>query len=326
MSVPAHDVEPGSERPHDLVISLGDPQGIGPEITRQALEVILEERPGLSVALFGDADVFLERGGGPLLEREGSLAFHDVPWVRDGTPPPSANAGAAAFAAFTQAFDVVHRGRGRALVTAPLSKEAVARTQPGFRGHTDWLGRFFDRDPMMMLASDALRVFLVTDHIPLAQVSAALTPERLRLSIVRALDYLVADLEPRPPRPPRLAVLGLNPHAGEGGELGREELDLIAPAIEQAGGRERGLFGPFAADSFFRPEQLRRFDGVVAMYHDQGLIPLKALSFGDAVNVTVGLPISRCSPDHGTAFDLAGRGVADSSSMLRAIRHALGRS
>ncbi|HGY91696.1 MAG TPA: 4-hydroxythreonine-4-phosphate dehydrogenase PdxA [Planctomycetes bacterium] len=320
MNASARRVPLASKDSFDLAISLGDPQGIGPEITCRALQAIFEEQPGLSVVLFGDREVFLARGGGPLLERGGGLVFHDVPWSRDGASPPSANAGAAAFSAFTQAVDFVHEGRGRALVTAPLSKEAVARTQPGFRGHTDWLGRYFDRDPLMLLASDAMKVFLVTDHVPLGRVSGALTPRRLRFVLLRAREYLVSRSGSREVR---LAVLGLNPHGGEGGELGREELDLIIPAIEQAGGEGRGFFGPFAADSFFRPERLRGFDGVIAMYHDQGLIPLKALSFGQAVNVTVGLPINRCSPDHGTAFDLAGRCVADFTSMLMAIRHAL---
>ncbi len=306
--------------PCDVAISLGDPQGIGPEITCRALEIVLDERRDISVALFGDREVFRERGGAALLECDDVVLFHDVPWNRDGAPPPSASAGAAAFAAFTQAFDFVDRGRGKTLVTAPLSKEAVARTQRGFRGHTDWLGRRCGSEPLMMLASAAMKVFLVTDHIPLAEVSDALTPERIRFSIREALTFLRRTARSSDVR---LAVLGLNPHGGEGGELGREESERIAPAIEEAGGARQGVFGPFAADSFFRPEQRRRFDGIVAMYHDQGLIPLKASSFGEAINVTLGLRVRRCSPDHGTAFDLAGKEEADPSSMLAALRYAL---
>ena len=167
----------------------------------------------------------------------------------------------------------------------------------------------------------ALRVALVTTHLPLADVPAALDVDRIAriLAILRRDLPLWFGVEK-----PRIAVLGLNPHAGEGGLLGREEIEIIAPAIERAGGAAAGISGPFSADSFFRPERLSSFDAVLAMYHDQGLIPVKATGFGTTVNCTLGLPIVRSSPDHGTGFDLRRRDARpDAGSMLAALRRAL---
>jgi 4-hydroxythreonine-4-phosphate dehydrogenase len=311
-----------------LAVSAGDPQGIGPEITACAAAALVRERSDVRCLIAGPRRIL-----GPLLHatfaggghaahgdhRHGAIAIIDCPFIEAG-PPPSRAGGAAALAALDAALLEVLEGRAHALVTAPLAKEAVALVLPGFVGHTDYLAERTGRRALMMLASDRLRVFLTTVHIPLAHVAERVTRARVAETIADARDGLreLFGFER-----PRLAVLALNPHAGEGGALGREEIERIAPAIAAAGGPAAGVEGPFSADSFFTPGLFDRFDGVVAMYHDQGLIPLKALGFGRAVNATIGLPFVRTSPDHGTAYALRGTGRAQSASMELALRFAL---
>ena len=233
----------------------------------------------------------------------------------------SADAGAAAGAAIRTSIRLVLAGEARALVTAPVSKHALHLAGINAPGQTELLQRL-TRSPhvAMMLVSGSLRVGLVTIHTPLRKVPRELTDALLRERITvihRALrtDWGIAS--------PRLAVLALNPHAGEGGDLGNEEQRVIIPVI--AALREEGLRleGPFPADAFFARYEPGSYDAVVAMYHDQGLIPVKMSARGKAVNVSVGLPLVRTSPDHGTAFDIAGRSIADPASMIEAIRTAV---
>lgn len=207
-----------------------------------------------------------------------------------------------------------------ALVTAPVHKAAINDAGIAFTGHTEFLARRAKCDVVMMLATPELRVALATTHLPLRDVPDAITPALLR----RTLAVLVRGLRERfALRAPRIAVLGLNPHAGESGHMGREEIDVIVPVLEDLRAAGIDVRGPLPADTAFVPAQLDQVDAVLALYHDQGLPVLKARGFGDAVNVTLGLPYLRTSVDHGTALDLAGTGKADASSLLAATRLAV---
>jgi 4-hydroxythreonine-4-phosphate dehydrogenase len=233
----------------------------------------------------------------------------------------SADAGSAAGAAIRASVCLVLGGEARALVTAPVSKQALHLAGIDAPGQTELLQRLTHSPHVaMMLVSGSLRVGLVTIHTPLRNVPRDLTAALLRERITVIHHALRTDW--RIPSP-RLAILALNPHAGEGGDLGNEEQRVIIPVI--AALREEGLRleGPFPADAFFARYEPGMYDAVVAMYHDQGLIPLKMSARGNAVNVSLGLPIVRTSPDHGTAFDIAGRSIADPASMIEAIRTAV---
>ena len=317
--------------PVRLAVSLGDPAGIGPEVTARALS-----RLGSRAVpyVFGDEAVLA-----PWLSRFGvSLPFVDpgeklpvrvavvrvtrlrAGAVRAGRPNL---AGARAQAAYLEAAHAaVASGGCDALCTAPVSKAEVARVIPGFVGHTEWLE---ERSPgsksVMMLAGSRLRVALVTNHLALADVPRAVTPELILATLTvthRALrsDFGIAR--------PRIAVCAMNPHAGDAGTFGDEEARLVAPALAAAKRARIGASGPWPADSVMFRAVAGEFDAVVALYHDQGLIPVKLLdALGDpAVNVTLGLPIVRTSPDHGVAYDKAGKGVASADSMLAALRMA----
>ena len=208
-----------------------------------------------------------------------------------------------------------------ALVTAPVQKSTINEAGIGFTGHTEWLAARTGADcPVMMLASPNLRVALVTTHLPLSGVSGEITAERLEATIT----VLHGDLRSRfGIGSPRIMVLGLNPHAGEDGVLGREEIEIVQPLLRSLARRGLAVSGPVPADTAFTPRRLRSCDAVLAMYHDQGLPPIKALSFGETVNVTLGLPIVRTSVDHGTALDLAGSGEANPESLYHAAELAL---
>jgi len=212
------------------------------------------------------------------------------------------------------------RGEFAAMVTAPVHKGVVNDAGIPFSGHTEYLARRCGaRRPVMMLAGGGLRVALATTHLPLAGVPAAITPAALA-SVIKILDSDLRRLFAI--RRPRIIVCGLNPHAGEGGHLGREEIEVIAPVLARLRRRGLDLVGPLPADTAFLPSQLKGCDAVLAMYHDQGLPVLKRAAFGKAVNVTLGLPIVRTSVDHGTALDLAGTGRFDPGSMLAALAMA----
>jgi 4-hydroxythreonine-4-phosphate dehydrogenase len=312
-----------------LAISLGDPCGIGPEVAARALAGFRGAVP----LLFGDASaegLLADAGvrvtavdpGAPLprgavLVRTSRLAAKDL---RAGRP--TAPGGAAQLAYVAAAFEAVRRGDAAALCTAPISKAQVQRALPGFVGHTEWLeGRFPGARSVMMLACRRLRVALVTNHVAISRLPEALTADRVAgvLDVTwRALrdDFGIAR--------PRVALCALNPHAGEGGAFGDEESRVLAPALAAA--RRRGVkaAGPLPADGLMFHAAAGAYDALVACYHDQGLVPVKLLdALGDpAVNVTLGLPIVRTSPDHGTAYDLAGTGTARPDSMRAALEMA----
>lgn len=228
---------------------------------------------------------------------------------------PSAAAGKAAVEALRVAVGDLKNGRIDILVTGPFNKETVQSDDFGFKGHTEFLAAELGGQAMMMMCSEAMKVALQTIHIPISEVSGNISREGIVSSLERLRRSLTADFAIVEPR---IAVLGLNPHAGDGGFLGAEENDVIRPAVEDANAKGVLAFGPFAADGFFASMGHEKYDAVLAMYHDQGLAPFKALT-PDGVNYTAGLDYVRTSPDHGTAYDIAGQGSADPASMRNAI-------
>ncbi len=211
-------------------------------------------------------------------------------------------------------------GRFRAMVTCPIHKGVINDAGIPFSGHTEYLAELTDTEKVvMMLLNDAMRVALVTTHIPLSQVPTQVT----KSAIIETTAIVAADMKRKfGINKPRIALCGLNPHAGEGGHMGHEEIDTIIPAIEQMKSEGLDVSGPYPADTLFTPRKLQNFDAVMAMYHDQGLAPLKYAGFGNSVNITLGLPIIRTSVDHGTALDIAGQGKADAGSLKAAIQCA----
>jgi 4-hydroxythreonine-4-phosphate dehydrogenase len=243
----------------------------------------------------------------------------DAELARFASGRMTAEAGQSAYDAVVAAVADAQAGRIDAIATAPINKEAFAAAGLPWRGHTELLAHLTHAPRFaMMFHAEELRVILATVHIPLAEVPRVLTRER-----IESIVTLAAEALPQfGVRRPRLAVAGLNPHAGEHGVIGTEDDEVIRPAVEACRARGIHVGGPFPADTIFLRAMQQEFDAVVACYHDQGLIPVKMVAFGRAVNVTLGLPIVRTSVDHGTAFDIAGRGVADPSSLIEAIRLA----
>ena len=328
-----------------LAITLGDPAGIGPEIIAKAFR----DRPRDLVGCFVAGDVETMRrasaivaGAGapqPVVQITASEQAWDMPPATVGVlqvsqPLPglvqgqvSADGGRVAAECVVWAARAALTGEIAALVTAPLHKEALAAAGIPFPGHTEllqaqaaeYLGKPLADVPVrMMLANDELRVVLLSIHVSLRQAIAALTFENLTQTLRITHDSVGAMLG----RAPRIAVAGLNPHSGEGGLFGDEELTVIAPAVNAARIQRIDANGPYAPDTVFMRARQGEFDVVIAMYHDQGLIPVKYLGVDKGVNVTLGLPLVRTSPDHGTAFDIAGTGRADASSLVEAIRMA----
>jgi 4-hydroxythreonine-4-phosphate dehydrogenase len=301
-----------------LALSGGDPQGIGPEVCARALESTLLNHPHVIWRVAVDQERFMQHASSGLRQalKDGRVLLQDFPLAAKAAPWPSRAGGEAAWQALQHAVCWVEEGAASGLVTAPLSKEAVAKSQPDFMGHTEFLGSRSGCRPLMMLGDESLRVFLVTTHVPLKDVPGQLTRESTLQTIEGARTGLRRWFGLTEPR---LAVLSLNPHCGEGGALGLEELETIRPAVQAAGGEDAGIYGPFAADGFFGSGSWRRFDGVVAIFHDQGLIPMKVICGTRGVNVTMGLPYLRTSPDHGTAFGLVGSDGVDCASMKMAL-------
>jgi 4-hydroxythreonine-4-phosphate dehydrogenase len=275
-----------------IAITVGDPAGIGPEIAARAA-----------------ADPRVLAVCEPVL-----YAPDDLTRFTPGRL--SADAGRAAYNAIVRAVNDAQAGIVHAIATAPINKEALKLAGLPWPGHTELLTHLTGAaESAMMFYSDTLRVVLATIHVPLADVPRLLTRER-----VESIVTLTARELPRFGfARPRIGVAGLNPHAGEHGLFGREDEDVIAPAVAACRGRGIDVAGPFPADTIFVRAIRGEFDVVVACYHDQGLIPVKLVAFGEAVNVTLGLPIIRTSVDHGTAFDIAGKGVADAASMVAAV-------
>ncbi len=236
----------------------------------------------------------------------------------------SPEAGKAAFAALERAVADLRAGKIDALVTAPINKHNIQSPEFTFPGHTEYLESSLADDEcpraLMILCTDILRVALVTIHTPISAIPTKITRENV---VEKIKDFNLSLTKDFGCHRPRIAVLSLNPHGGEGGLIGREETEIISPAIAEAQAEKINVFGPYASDGFFGNGLFRKFDGVLAMYHDQGLAPFKTLAMDAGVNLTAGLPYVRTSPDHGTGYDIAGRGVADGESMRQAIYRAI---
>jgi 4-hydroxythreonine-4-phosphate dehydrogenase len=316
-----------------LLLTPGEPAGIGPD-----LAIALAQMPlPAALAVVCDPDLLtaraqrlglplqlrlLDPGQAPQAHRPGELQVRAVPLAAAVTPGRLDPRNAAyVVETLRLAASEVLAGAAGALVTGPVHKGVINDAGIPFTGHTEFLAQLCHAPmPVMMLVAGTLRVALATTHLPLREVPAAITAE----SLEAVLRVLHRDLRRRfAIAEPRILVCGLNPHAGEGGHLGREEIDTIEPLLERLRGEGLRLSGPLPADTLFTPRSLNQGDAVLAMYHDQGLPVLKHAGFGEAVNVTLGLPIVRTSVDHGTALDLAGTGRADSGSLQAALQLAL---
>jgi 4-hydroxythreonine-4-phosphate dehydrogenase len=305
-----------------IAISLGDPAGIGPEVVVRALAV----RPERPVLVFGDPIVLVRAAERSLVPHVAPASIRCVTalGINEVVPGRPNDASARAQLSYLEAAtDAVLRGECSALVTAPISKEWIARAGFTFPGHTEYLAaRAGVSEFAMMLAGPNLRVVVATTHLALRDVPTALTPTGIASTITLTAEALARRFRIAKPR---VAVAGLNPHAGEAGRFGDEEKRLVEPAIDlarsrlAAAGIDAAVTGPHVPDVVFRQAAGGAFDAVVALYHDQGLIPVKLLHFDEAVNVTLGLPFARTSPDHGTAFDIAGTGQARPESFLAAL-------
>ncbi len=307
-----------------LALVPGEPAGIGPEL---CLRLIQRPRADCRLLAFADPDTLHAAAAAlslplqllpedAIARQPGDLPLRVVPNAvpsRFGTPDP-ANAGAV-IGALRQAGQACLTGELAGVVTGPVHKAVINEGGIAYSGTTELLADQARTPVVMMLANQIVRVALATTHLPLRSVADAITAEGLALTLQIVHDALQRDFGLPSPR---IAVLGLNPHAGEDGHLGREELDLIIPLLERLRARGMDLVGPLPADTAFLPAKLAGFDTVLAMYHDQGLPVLKYSGFEQAVNITLGLPYPRVAVDHGTALDLAGRGIADPSSLLAA--------
>ncbi|MBS0270004.1 MAG: 4-hydroxythreonine-4-phosphate dehydrogenase PdxA [Proteobacteria bacterium] len=336
MSVP-------SKEPHaPLALTMGDAAGIGPELALQAWRDRFADRLPAFV-LYADVDLMraTARAAGvdearivPVADLSvGAEVFEDalpvfpIPLAEPAKPGnPSVNNGPATINAIRTAVADVAAGRASAVVTNPIAKSVLYGAGFEFPGHTEYLGalaaEFWPRepaDPVMLLASSELRVVPLTIHVPLKDVPALLTADK----IIKTARIMAASLRRDfGIESPRIAVAGLNPHAGEDGALGSEDSEIIRPAIEALQAEGFNVAGPYAADTMFHEAARKTYDAALAMYHDQGLIPIKTLAFDEGVNATIGLPFVRTSPDHGTAFGIAGKGVASAASLKAALKLA----
>jgi len=298
-----------AERP--ILITMGEPAGIGPEIALAAFHHFGGKVRQHPLKLVGDAEIFAAQSGALIPTNSKVMAMPGKPDARNA-------------AAVTEAIEIAVsaclKDEAAALVTAPIHKSVLNQAGFPFPGHTEFLAHLTGaRRAVMMLASDKLRVVPLTIHMPVAEVPKAISKQavfdtgEIILTALRR-DFGILN--------PRLAVAGLNPHAGEDGMLGGEDASVIAPAIAALVARGFHVRGPLSADTLFHEDARQNYDAALCMYHDQALIPIKTLSFWDGVNVTLGLPIVRTSPDHGTALDIAGLGKADPRSMIAAVQMA----
>ena len=317
-------------------ISLGDYNGIGPEVILKALQHNRLQKICTPV-IYGSMRI---------LNRYRNL-FDMKDWNLNGIPAigqlshkltnvitcwpdqsqdiqpgqVTPDAGQAALACLQRAVDDLKDGKLDALVTAPINKYNIQSEEFRFPGHTEYLAEQFGvADNLMFMVSDILRIGVVTGHVPLGNVRQHVTRERIAQKLSLMMQSLKQDFGIEKPK---IAVLGLNPHAGEEGLLGNEEQDIIKPLLTDLRNKGQLVFGPYPADGFFGTRNYKNFDAVLAMYHDQGLIPFKAIAFEEGVNFTAGMPVVRTSPDHGTAYDIAGKDLADETSMLQAIYTAI---
>jgi 4-hydroxythreonine-4-phosphate dehydrogenase len=318
------------ERPR-IGITIGDLNGVGPEIILKALsdsrllnmitpviygsaKVIQFYKKQLNIEDFNYSQV---KGKGQFAPKNVNVVncWEDAIEINPGKA--SKESGKAALAAIKQACEELKEGTIDALVTAPVDKMTIHSAEFPFKGHTEFITRFFESaDSLMFMVSDTIRIGLVTEHVPLKDVAGLITRERIE-SKLRIMEHsLRKDFGIQKPK---IAVLGLNPHAGDGGLVGMEEEDIIKGVVSEQRTKGKLVFGPVPPDGFFGAGQYQRYDGILAMYHDQGLIPFKTLAFENGVNYTAGLKVIRTSPDHGTAYNIAGKNQANEQSLREAI-------
>ncbi len=316
-------------------ITLGDLNGVGPEVVIKALA---DNRllAIITPVLYGSARVIsyykklvnIEEFNYTQVRTRGQFAPKSINvincWEDNLEINPgkaTVESGKAAFVALKQASEELKEGIIDALVTAPIDKSTIHSVEFPFKGHTEFLTQFFGAaDSLMFMVSDKLRVGLVTEHVPVKDVAAAITKERIESKLKIMEHSLRKDFGISKPK---IAVLGLNPHSGDNGLLGQEEEQIIKPVIADQKNKGKLVFGPFAADGFFATGTYLKYDGILAMYHDQGLVPFKSISFEDGVNFTAGLSVVRTSPDHGTGYAIAGKNQASEESLREAIYKAV---
>ncbi len=307
-----------------IALTTGEPAGIGPEISQKAAQEFLAQHPDVSIHLVADQSLLGLKSHDRLFVKHCALGETVVPGQLNVLNAPYV------LKTLDVAIEGCLNGEYQAMVTAPVQKSIISDSGVKFSGHTEYLAEKCSTDLVVMmlcgkpifesnLLPDQLRVALTTTHIPLQKVSASITAELIE----KTIEIVWQDLKNKfGIQDPTIYVTGLNPHAGESGHMGLEERDVIAPAIERMKQKNYRVSGPFPGDTIFSPDKLKSADVILAMYHDQGLAPFKFATFGEGVNVTLGLPIIRTSVDHGTALSIAGKGQADSSSMLAALNVA----
>ncbi|MEK9612761.1 MAG: 4-hydroxythreonine-4-phosphate dehydrogenase PdxA [Flavobacteriaceae bacterium] len=310
-------------------ISVGDPNGIGIEIILKAFQ---DKRifDFFTPIVFAHVQNFIEERkrysiGTPIFKLQNLKKPHKGQlnvincWERPfaiNYGEEQTDAGTYAIASLKAATEALKKNQLDVLVTAPIHKKNIQSDQFQFPGHTDYLNQELEGESLMFMISASLKVALVSDHIPLKEISNYLTEEKIASKIVLLVKSLQQDFGIQRPK---IAVLGINPHTGDQGVIGREDDQLVRPLLQKIFDKGTLVFGPFAADGFFGNQSYLKYDAVLAMYHDQGLIPFKTLSFGQGVNFTAGLSHVRTSPDHGTAFEIAGKGNADTGSFVEAL-------
>lgn len=324
-----------SEHTHPpILVTSGEPAGIGPELCALLAETSQARRLSRPLIILGDADLLNDRANTAGIEpawvridsldeelsEPGYYVLHQPLTVPCTTGHPNAANAAYVLGLLNTACDACLAGTAAAMVTAPIQKSAISPHWPGFMGHTEYLAeRCGQNDVVMMLIGGQMKVALATTHIPLSKVPQSITRE----SLTTTLNIMLKDLSLYwNLSQPRILVTGLNPHAGESGDLGQEEIETISPVIKNLQALGHDVQGPFPADTLFQPKYLLKSDAVLAMFHDQGLPVLKHASFGQGVNVSLGLPIVRTSVDHGTALDLAGTRDMDAGSLNEALECA----
>jgi len=311
-------------------ITLGDINGVGTEVVIKALSdsrmlnqvtpVIFGSSKTISyyrkLLKIDDFSVFhLKEGQEPNHKRINLVeCWEEIAEINLGEAKK--DAGEKALKALDKACEFLEKGQIDAVVTAPINKATIQSDEFNFPGHTEYFGAKFGGNPLMFMVTDNLRIAVATSHVPIKEVPELITQERIEKSIKKLIKSLKKDFGISKPK---VAVLGLNPHAGEEGLLGKEETEVIKPAINQFKDKGELVFGPFPADGFFGSGSYKKYDAILAMYHDQGLIPFKSLSFGKGINYSAGLSIVRTSPDHGTGYDIAGQGLASENSLRSAI-------
>lgn len=316
-----------------LGISIGDMNGIGPEVILKSLE---DERMMelCTPVIFANSKLiaFIKKLVGCTLSLHSIDALDQVQlgkinvlniWkegVNLELGKQDENVGKYAIKSFVAATEALKNNEIDVLVTAPINKYNIQSEEFHFPGHTDYLNEQIEGNALMLMVNENLRVGLLTDHLPINEVAAAITPELIKEKIKTINQSLIQDFNIIRPK---IAILGLNPHSGDQGVIGKEEVEIIFPTIKELLNEGYIVNGPFSADAFFGSEQYNNYDAVIACYHDQGLIPFKSLSFGTGVNYTAGLKEIRTSPDHGTAYDIAGKGIANHVSFTEAIYTAL---